>query len=154
MVRRKVRQCRETQRRTFWFFILLERWAVKENWLKNRNTIEFLGVWESLQNPNFNRVQFEAVKTEAGLNRFVMTLSRQHSRLCLNKPTFGTCQPWKLQRNSDSAKHRTRPPSWTSQPNCLKTIEDDFIVRYSNKQFVIRGLENIYKKVGKSFCWY
>lgn len=41
--------------------------------MRNRNTIEFLGVWEELHNPSFNRVQFEAVKSEAGLNRFVMT---------------------------------------------------------------------------------
>lgn len=41
--------------------------------MRNRNTVEFLGVWEELHNPDFNRVQFEAVKNEAGLNRFVMT---------------------------------------------------------------------------------
>ena len=41
--------------------------------MRNRNTIEFLGVWEQLHNPEFNRVKFEAVKSEAGLNRFVMT---------------------------------------------------------------------------------
>ena len=46
---------------------------VIQNWMRNRNTIEFLGVWEELHNPDFNRVQFEAVKNEAGLNRFVMT---------------------------------------------------------------------------------
>lgn len=46
---------------------------VIQNWMRNRNTIEFLGVWEELHNPNFNRVQFEAVRNEAGLNRFVMT---------------------------------------------------------------------------------
>ena len=46
---------------------------VIQNWMRNRNTIEFLAVWEELHNPDFNRVQFEAVKTEAGLNRFVMT---------------------------------------------------------------------------------
>ena len=40
--------------------------------MRNRNTIEFLGVQEELHNPEFNRVQFEAVKNEAGLNRFVM----------------------------------------------------------------------------------
>ena len=44
-----------------------------QNWMRNRNTIEFLAVWEILHNPDFNRVQFEAVKNEAGLNRFVMT---------------------------------------------------------------------------------
>ena len=41
--------------------------------MRNRNTVEFLSVWEELHNPDFNRVQFEAVKEEAGLNRFVMT---------------------------------------------------------------------------------
>lgn len=46
---------------------------VIQNWMRNRNTIEFLAVWEQLHNPDFNRVQFEAVKNEAGLNRFVMT---------------------------------------------------------------------------------
>ena len=46
---------------------------VIQNWMRNRNTIEFLGVWESLHNPNFNRVQFDTVKNESGANRFVMT---------------------------------------------------------------------------------
>ncbi len=41
--------------------------------MRNRNTVEFLAVWEELHNLNFNRVQFEAVRSEAGLNRFVMT---------------------------------------------------------------------------------
>ena len=44
-----------------------------QNWMRNRSTVEFLGAWESLHNPDFNRVQFEAVKNEAGSNRFVMT---------------------------------------------------------------------------------
>ena len=46
---------------------------VIQNWMRNRNTIEFLGVWETLHNPGFNRVQFDTVKNEAGANRFVMT---------------------------------------------------------------------------------
>ncbi|MEE0741502.1 MAG: KilA-N domain-containing protein [Emergencia sp.] len=44
-----------------------------QNWMRNKNTIEFLSTWEKLYNPDFNRVQFEAVMEEAGLNRFVMT---------------------------------------------------------------------------------
>ncbi len=51
------------------------RFAI-QNWMRNRNTIEFLGLWESLHNPNFNRVQFDTFRTEAGLNRFVMTPSK------------------------------------------------------------------------------
>ena len=46
---------------------------VIQNWMRNRNTVEFLAVWEELHNPDFNRMQFEAVRSEAGLNRFVMT---------------------------------------------------------------------------------
>ena len=46
---------------------------VIQNWMRNRNTVEFLAVWEELHNLDFNRVQFEAVRSEAGLNRFVMT---------------------------------------------------------------------------------
>jgi len=40
------------------------------NWLRNRNTIEFLGIWEKLNNPDFNYVEFDIIKTVAGLNNF------------------------------------------------------------------------------------
>ena len=49
---------------------------VIQNWMRTRNTIQYLGIWEELHNPNFNRVEFEAVKKEAGLNSFVMTPQR------------------------------------------------------------------------------
>ncbi len=38
------------------------------NWLRNRNTIEFLGIWERLMNPNFNCAEFDIIKSQAGLN--------------------------------------------------------------------------------------
>lgn len=40
------------------------------NWLRNRNTIEFLGIWEKLMNPDFNCAEFDIIKSQAGLNRF------------------------------------------------------------------------------------
>ena len=40
------------------------------NWLRNRNTIEFLGIWERLNNPDFNYVEFDIIKSMAGLNNF------------------------------------------------------------------------------------
>ena len=46
---------------------------VIHNWMRNRNTLEYIGLWEILNNPNFNRVQFDTFKNEAGLNRFTMT---------------------------------------------------------------------------------
>ena len=38
------------------------------NWLSNRNTVEFFGIWERLNNPNFNCVEFDIIKSQAGLN--------------------------------------------------------------------------------------
>ncbi len=38
------------------------------NWIRNKDTVQFLGVWEILNNPDFNLVQFEEVKKEAGFN--------------------------------------------------------------------------------------
>ncbi|MGO4893185.1 KilA-N domain-containing protein [Flavobacterium sp. W21_SRS_FM6] len=43
------------------------------NWLRNRNTIEFLGIWEQLNNPDFKPVEFDGFKMEAGLNSFALT---------------------------------------------------------------------------------
>ena len=46
---------------------------VIQNWMRNRNTLEYIGLWEVLNNPDFNRVQFDTFRNEAGLNRFTMT---------------------------------------------------------------------------------
>jgi len=43
------------------------------NWIRNRNTIEFIGIWEQLNNPNFNTVEFDGFRKEAGLNSFALT---------------------------------------------------------------------------------
>ena len=44
-----------------------------QNWLRNRNTIEFLGIWERLNNPVFNHIEFDGFRNSAGLNSFVLT---------------------------------------------------------------------------------
>ena len=49
---------------------------VIQNWMRNKNTIEFLGLWESIHNPDFNYLEFEVIKKEAGFNGFVMTPKR------------------------------------------------------------------------------
>jgi len=46
---------------------------VIQNWMRNRNTIEFLGIWERLHNINFKPLEFEGFKNRAGLNSFVLT---------------------------------------------------------------------------------
>ena len=50
--------------------------GVIANWMRNRNTIEFLGIWEILYNPNFKPLEFEGFRKEAGLNAFTMSPSR------------------------------------------------------------------------------
>jgi len=47
--------------------------SVLYNWLRNRNTIEFLGIWELLYNPNFKPLEFERFKRQAGLNSFALS---------------------------------------------------------------------------------
>ena len=46
------------------------------NWLRNRNSIEFLGIWEKIHNPEFNRVGFDTVRMQAGLNAFTISPSK------------------------------------------------------------------------------
>jgi hypothetical protein len=46
---------------------------VVQNWMKTRSTVEFLGIWELINNEIFNRVEFDTFKSEAGTNAFVLT---------------------------------------------------------------------------------
>lgn len=43
------------------------------NWIRNRNTVEFLGLWEQLNNPTFDSAQFDAFRLAAGLNSFTLS---------------------------------------------------------------------------------
>ena len=44
-----------------------------QNWMRTRSTIEFIGLWEQLHNPNFKRIEFDAFRNESGLNSFTLT---------------------------------------------------------------------------------
>ena len=44
------------------------------DWLRNRNTVEFLGIWESVYNPNFNYGEFATIKSQAGLNSYKISV--------------------------------------------------------------------------------
>jgi len=44
-----------------------------QNWMRNRNTIEFLGIWERLNNPDFKPIEFDGFRNQAGLNSFILT---------------------------------------------------------------------------------
>ena len=44
------------------------------DWLRNRNTLEYLGIWEKVSNPNFNYGEFATIRNQAGLNRFKISV--------------------------------------------------------------------------------
>ncbi len=44
------------------------------DWLRNRNTIEFLGIWEQIHNPDFNYGEFAIIKSQAGLNSYKISI--------------------------------------------------------------------------------
>ena len=55
-------------------------YALIEKWLRNKNTIEFLGIWEEMYNADFNAAAYEEIMLEAGLNRFIMSVKQWASR--------------------------------------------------------------------------
>ncbi|MCP4215773.1 MAG: KilA-N domain-containing protein [bacterium] len=58
-----------------------------QNWMRSRSTIEFIGLWEQLQNPGFKGIEFDAYKNEAGSNSFSLAPQRGQ---CF-KTTVPTC---------------------------------------------------------------
>jgi len=50
--------------------------ALIEQWLKNKDTLLFLGVWEQLNNPSFNSPEFKGIKNEAGRNNFFLSAKK------------------------------------------------------------------------------
>lgn len=47
-----------------------------EKWLRNKNTIEFIGIWEQINNPSFNSPEFGGIMNEAGFNRFTLSVKK------------------------------------------------------------------------------
>ena len=50
--------------------------TIIKNWLRNRNTVEFLGVWEQIYNPGFNPVEFDLIRNQTGLNSFGLSAKK------------------------------------------------------------------------------
>ena len=50
--------------------------ALIEQWLKNKDTVLFIGVWEQLNNPSFNSLEFEGIRNEAGRNSFFLSAKK------------------------------------------------------------------------------
>ena len=52
------------------------------DWLRNRNTIEFLGIWETVYNASFNHGEFATIKTQAGLNSYRLSVKEWTQKTC------------------------------------------------------------------------
>ncbi len=61
-----------------------------QNWLRNRNTIEFLGLWEAINNIHFNPIEFDGFRKQAGLHSFILTakqwIEKTHAIGIISKP--------------------------------------------------------------------
>ena len=49
---------------------------ILQNWMRNRSTIEFMGLWEVFNNPDFNSIEFDGIKNLSGSNSFALTPKR------------------------------------------------------------------------------
>jgi hypothetical protein len=78
--------------------------AVIGNWLRNRNTIEYLGLWEILYNPGFKPLEFEGFRRQAGLNAFTLSPQKWTTRNCSN------CAPW------TTGQAPAKPTGWNGTP--------------------------------------
>ena len=88
------------------------------DWLRNRNTLEYIGIWEQVYNPNFNYGEFAIIKSQAGSNNFVLSVKQWIERVVLpfkygksecslyQRGTFTTRTPDKTEPNSDSTNER------------------------------------------------
>jgi hypothetical protein len=46
---------------------------ILQNWMRTKDTINFLGLWEKINNSNFNSMEFDGIKNQAGVNSFILT---------------------------------------------------------------------------------
>ena len=81
--------------------------AVIGNWMRNRNTIEFLGIWETLYNKCFKPLEFEGFRKEAGLNAFTMSPQKWINATNAIKKNL-------IPKELTSAQIRIFSPNWVS----------------------------------------
>ena len=75
------------------------------NWMRNRMTLEYLGLWEELYNPDFKPLGFEGFRKEVGLNHFTMSPSKWIDGVMIND---GIPQPQRLKKLNEIAIQQMR----------------------------------------------
>ena len=109
------------------------------DWLRNRNTLEYLGIWEKLYNPDFNYGEFAIIRNQAGLNSFRISVKEYVEKThaieadVLNVAMFGmTAQEWR-EANPD-LKGNIRDYATINELICLSNMEN------LNAVFIHEGL--------------
>jgi hypothetical protein len=96
------------------------------DWLRNRNTLEYIGIWEQIYNPNFNYGEFATIKSQAGLNSFKISVKE------LIEKTGIICLQAKAGRYGGTYAHKdiafefamwTKPPA---TPPCTRWHSGNF----------------------------
>ena len=97
--------------------------------MRNRNTVEFLGIWETLHNPKFNPIEFEGFRKEAGLNAFTLSPTRwieatnAEEADVLNVAMFGmTAKQWR--EANPNKKGNIRDYATINELICLSNMEN------------------------------
>ena len=95
------------------------RFAI-QNWMRNRNTLEFLGLWESLHNPSFNRVQFDTFRTE-------------------HQTVADTCFTGRYQPSPVARSLRYAHPIWGQYIPFRRKYKNATLFRYRDEFFTIKN---------------
>lgn len=99
---------------------------VIRNWLRSRSTVEFLGVWERLNNPHFNPVEFDGIRMQTGLNTFVLTPKQwieKRARWASPRARGGTAAPTDILKASIRCSFAR---DWRNQSACARSTRSPF----------------------------
>ncbi|GAF85798.1 unnamed protein product, partial [marine sediment metagenome] len=121
---------------------------ILQNWMRNRSTIEFIGLWEQIHNPNFNSIEFDGFKNEAGeTNKFVLDFISELRERPEDKRQLSLFKPDDFVESKDEiirpfVKGDTRPP-YVVNTSKLKSPQSIVLVSHSpEKEFVFHLIED------------
>jgi hypothetical protein len=100
------------------------------DWLRNRNTVEFLGIWEQVHNPSFNYGEFAVIKSQAGLNSYKISVKEWVEK---TNAIGQTAQQWRDAHPKQNGNIRDEANA--AQLVCLANLET------LNAHFIQQGLE-------------
>ena len=106
------------------------------DWLRNRNTIEFLGIWEELHNPDFNYGEFAIIKSQAGLNSYKLSVKE-----------------WVEKTNAIGITSKTGRYGGTYAHKDI-AFEFGMWISPKFKLLLIKEFERLMKEEQKQLCWY